>query len=354
MAPSLSSDSEDDVPLAVRARQMAAGAVDGGTARKAAGAPGGSGLFASVERAQQAQKAPAPAGGPRAPGAGPDWGKGVPVEVLAQVARTLVAQTEGGWAAFLTRETAWEETDVKEIMAKRERDGNFCLLVFAMVCKPWRKAQLKVGPLRTRVGSDVIQPGSVALAKWALAQGCPRSGDWLVENPNPNTMCNTACHRSGWHPDLARLAAQHGHLELVKWLVQEQGFPKNKTLIGMAARGGNLELVQWLRAAGCPWDAGTCGKGAAAGGKLHVLQWLRTTKPKCPWDWKVRSDRPLAFGRGGGLTVKGNEDDLLRPRVRPPGGPELGPQEGLLLADHDEEPSGAVSRVHGQEDQHRL
>ena len=48
------SDSEDDVPLAVRARQMAAGAVNG-TARKAAGAP--SGLLASRERAQQAQKA---------------------------------------------------------------------------------------------------------------------------------------------------------------------------------------------------------------------------------------------------------------------------------------------------------
>ena len=40
--------------------------------------------------------------------------------------------------------------------------------------------------------------------------------------------------------------------------------------------------------------------------------------------------------------MKGNEDDLLRPRVRPPGGAELGPQEGLLLADHDEGPSGAV------------
>ena len=59
-------------------------------------------------------------------------------------------------------------------MAQRKRDGN-CLFVFAMVCKPWREAQQKIGGrLRTRVESDVVQPGSVALAKWALAEGCPR------------------------------------------------------------------------------------------------------------------------------------------------------------------------------------
>ena len=42
-------------------------------------------------------------------------------------------------------------------------------------CKEWRKAQLRVGaPLRSRVDSDVILPGSVALVKWALREGCPR------------------------------------------------------------------------------------------------------------------------------------------------------------------------------------
>ena len=56
-------------------------------------------------------------------------------------------------------------------MEDRERDGN-CLFVFARVCKGWRKAQVKVGgPLRTRVASDVLLPGRVALAKWALAGG---------------------------------------------------------------------------------------------------------------------------------------------------------------------------------------
>ena len=83
-------------------------------------------------------------------------------------------------------------------MAKRKRDGN-CLFVFARVCRGWRKAQLEVGgPLRTRVESDVILPGQEALAKGALAEGCPRE-------------------KYKWYT-MAMVAAWYGRLELVKWL----------------------------------------------------------------------------------------------------------------------------------------
>ena len=106
-----------------------------------------------------------------APEARSGWA-GLPEHLLMKVAGKAVAQTEAGWAArrkalypILTEEYIQAE------MAGRKRQGN-CLFVFAMVCKPWRKAQLKVGgPLLTRVKSDVIMPGSVALAKWALAEG---------------------------------------------------------------------------------------------------------------------------------------------------------------------------------------
>ena len=117
-----------------------------------------------------------------------------------------------------------------------------------MVCKPWRKAQLKVGGrLRTRVRSDVIPPGRVALAKWALAEGCPRD--------------------DGEGFNMAIAAAQHGHMTLVQCLIQEQGFAMDRNVMGMAARGGNLELVRWLRSKGCPWDSlssrsGCAGRGA--------------------------------------------------------------------------------------------
>ena len=145
-------------------------------------------------------------------------------------------------------------------MAQRERDGN-CLLVFAMVCKEWRKAQLKVGgPLRTRVNSDVAMPGQVALAKWALAEGCPR------EKENGFTV--------------AASAAGFGHGQLVRWLIQEQGFAVDDALMQCAARGGNLALVKWLRGEGCGLSTMT-GVYAAQGGHLQVVKWLRAHG--CQW-----------------------------------------------------------------------
>ena len=219
---------------------------------------------------------PGEAGG-SAPGAPPrsgsDWA-GLPEELLVKVAETLVAQHEAGWAASLTeREPAyWTEERLKERMAKRKRDGN-CLFVFAMVCKGWRKAQLEVGgPLRTRVQSDVIMPGSVALAKWALAEGCPR------EN-GPFSMASEA--------------AWYGHPELVKWLCGEGGFAMDEWVMWNAAGSGNLELVQWLRGEGCPWDSDTC-YNAVKYGHVETLRWARENG--CPWDTDTRDDAAAQLG----------------------------------------------------------
>ena len=143
--------------------------------------------------------------------------------------------------------------------------------MFALVCKEWRKAQLKVGgPLRTRVESDVILPGSAALAKWALAEGCPRY----------YSMAHCAALHGMWYT-MASIAAKHGHLELVKWLYGEGGYAMDKVVMWNAARGGNLELVKWLRAEGCEWNEDSC-CAAAQGGNLEVLKWLRSNG--CPWD----------------------------------------------------------------------
>ena len=71
-----------------------------------------------------------------------DWA-GLPEHLLMKVAGKLVAQTEAGWAARL-KEWDLTEARIQEKMAKRKRDGN-CLFVFALVCKGWQKAQLKVG-----------------------------------------------------------------------------------------------------------------------------------------------------------------------------------------------------------------
>ena len=165
-------------------------------------------------------------------------------------------------------------------MAKREQEGPSGLLAFALVCKEWRKAQLKVGgPLRSRVMSDVLLPGRVPLAKWALADGCPRDDDG--------------------YDTMASGAAAFGHLELVQWLALKGGF-KMDHVLRSAVLSGNLELVKWLRRAGCQyWNTiqdDACSL-AAGKGHLEVLQWLRATDG-CPWDYKTCAYAAFSHERG--------------------------------------------------------
>ena len=203
-----------------------------------------------------------------------DWAGGLPDEVLGKVVGKVIAQTEAGWAAKL-REWGRSEESIQQAMARRKRLGS-CLFIFARVCKPWRKAQLKVGgPLRTRVESDVIPPGSVALAKWALAEGCPREK-------------YSECRYT-----MAHVAAEHGHLELVKWLCGEGGFAMAKVVMWSAARIGNLELVQWLRGEGCPWSYSTCFY-AVHHGHFEVLRWARENG--CPWTAVTRNRAAAELG----------------------------------------------------------
>ena len=218
-----------------------------------------------VREAPHMRAATAAAAAEVVPEEGRDWAGGLPADVLMKVAGKVVAQTEARWAAQL-KEWGNSEEEIQERMAERERDGN-CLFIFALVCKEWRKAQLGVGgPLCTRVGSDVILPGSVALAKWALAEGCPRES------------------RYGYN--MAKVAARYGQAELVKWLCGKGGFAMDKVVMAAAAGSGNFELVQWLRGEGCPWSYLTC-YWAVHQGHVEVLRWAR--KKGCPWNRNTRN-----------------------------------------------------------------
>jgi len=223
-----------------------------------------------------------------------DWA-GLPEHLLMKVAGTLVAQTEAGWAARI-KEWGWSEGEVQEKLAKRKRDGNCPLFVFALVCKPWRKAQLKVGgPLRTRVYSDVAMPGSVALVKWALAEGCPREDEDDGDEPL-------------W--TMAWAAATQGHLELTKWLCTGGGFAMDDNVIMEAAGSGNLELVQWLRDWDCPWNHSTS-TYAVDYGHVEVLRWARENG--CPWRayTRDRAAAELGYTDDLGNLVDMNDNPIL-------------------------------------------
>ena len=252
-----------------------------------------------------------------------DWAGGLPVEVLAKVAKSLVAtETRGhgptllaitceGWRTGFDIAKAqargswrdWAGGMPADVLAKvgqtLKHDGRG-LFVFAGVCTGWRDVQRRLGgPLRARVHSDVILPGRVALVKWALAHaGCPR------EKKNGDT--------------LARAAALSGHLELVQWLCGEGGFKMDERVMSGAARGGNLELVQWLRGEGCPWDHWTC-YHAAWNGHLEVLRWARESGCRME-KWTcfaaARSGRQgvLRWARENGAPWDAHTEDLARER----------------------------------------
>ena len=210
--------------------------------------------------------------GPGGPRPGSDWA-GLPADLLVKVAGTLVAQTEAGWAARLKGQGFLEE-QIQWRMEEREADGNCPLFMFARVCKGWRKAQLKVrGPLRIRIISDVIAPGSVALVKWALAERCPRETEW------PHTM--------------ATVAAVHGHREQVQWMCGKGGFAMDERVMREAAGSGNLQLVQWLRGEGCFWDYTTC-NCAVIYRHVEMLRWVR--KHGAPWTAEIRDRAAETLG----------------------------------------------------------
>jgi len=86
--------------------------------------------------------------------------------------------------------------------------------------------------------------------------------------------------------DVFWYAADGGNLVTCKWLL-EQGCSWDGSTFPIAARAGNIQLLQWLLEQGCPWDERTF-KCAAQVGKMQVLEWLR--EQGCPWDGRCYSN----------------------------------------------------------------
>jgi hypothetical protein len=70
------------------------------------------------------------------------------------------------------------------------------------------------------------------------------------------------------------LAAEAGHLEVLKW-AREHHCPWDEftCTCESAASNGHLETLQWVREHHCPWDSGTRAAAVAAG-QSEVIRWL--------------------------------------------------------------------------------
>ena len=128
------------------------------------------------------------------------------------------------------------------------------------------KRHHQLNPLHGKTG--------IAVIKTAARMGHLPIFGWLLE---PATGLGDP---SAWDSTVCALAAEGGHLEVLK-LALAAGCPLDATATEMAAKAGSTEILHWARAQGCGWNANAC-RNAAEYGHLEVLRMLRAEG--CPWD----------------------------------------------------------------------
>ncbi len=156
---------------------------------------------------------------------------------------------------------------------------------------------------------SAARAGHLDTVKWLVEQGCPWTSFVLydaAEGGHLPVLRWAAEHLFDGELDYdifcVLAAAQGGHVPVLEWLQAQRVVDSSETgyWIGRpcecAAGGGHLEALRWLRDAGFAWGDGVCA-AAARGGHLHVLQWLRDSG--CPWSKETCSDA----ARSGHLEV---------------------------------------------------
>jgi hypothetical protein len=127
--------------------------------------------------------------------------------------------------------------------------------------------------------AEALQSGRYELVRWCHEHGCSSGGidaactaaesgniellAWVLQQPGVKL-----------HMTVMSYAAYYGHLPLCKHLYELQ-CPWYPRLASDIAEHGNLELLRWLMANGCPWDAYELCMGAAYGGSIEVLAHLQ-------------------------------------------------------------------------------
>lgn len=169
--------------------------------------------------------------------------------------------------------------------------------------------------------------GHIEILEWLIIEGCPwndeiyahaaQSGHlniliWLDKNSdilNKNRLSHLK-HDMMIQTDndrinvdridvarCAKLAAMHGHLEILKWLYCIDPSECLKELVAdvcsRAAEKGWLNMLKWLKEHNCPWTSNACDK-AARYGHYEVLEWLHDNGCPCDPDrcnyCRMRSD----------------------------------------------------------------
>jgi hypothetical protein len=94
-----------------------------------------------------------------------------------------------------------------------------------------------------------------------------------------------------------RGAASSGNIEMMAWLVQQPSVVLDEIVMRSAAARGHTAMCKYLRSQQCPWDSGSC-YAAAQGGHAETLRWL--VDNGCAWHAMYM---PVAAAQGGSIEI---------------------------------------------------
>lgn len=83
------------------------------------------------------------------------------------------------------------------------------------------------------------------------------------------------------HEDVINIAAENGHIDILKWL-KENKCPWTDQVCAYAAANNHLVVLKWLAENNCPWNVWAYA-WAAENGHLKVLKFLK--EKGCPWSY---------------------------------------------------------------------
>ena len=167
-------------------------------------------------------------------------------------------------------------------VAKHLHDND--LFSFAMTCKVFREAQVAVDRVEEltlnegktwRKKKCILLTDSVSVSeswiRWAV------SVVWKDKHSSNSILEGEVC----------RLAALRGHLEVLKWLCEEEGYQYSGVdILTAASREGHLEILKWIitRTTHVAWNNNhvAASYAAALGGHLEILRWLWSQG--CRWN----------------------------------------------------------------------
>ncbi|KAL6059952.1 Ankyrin repeat domain-containing protein [Balamuthia mandrillaris] len=183
--------------------------------------------------------------------------------------------------------------DLKKIMKEAARGGHLAVLQWAYRSVPEHQ---RLGVYEETCWTAAVA-GHIHVLRWVandlddLAQvlhgrtvACAASGGqlgvfrWMKEQAEEHQRKHQGEKLEVSMVLLTRHAARKGHLHVLRWAVEENGYDltKDDYLYSCAAQGGRLDVVEWMYSLGArvkEGDTYACSQAVEAG-DLNMVQWL--------------------------------------------------------------------------------